>query len=80
VRGFALYPERKLRRARTHALGFAAFAFRLSRVSFARRARANLTLARGRDSVHTFARLKFPLSRIYGDVPACGLNEATAFG
>jgi len=49
-------------------------------MSFPRRARANLTLARGRDSVHTFARVKFLLSRIYGDAPACDLSEATAFG
>jgi len=80
VRPFGLYPERKLRRARAPARGFAAFVFHPCRASFRRGAGANLSLAPGSDFVHTFARLKFLLSRIYGDVPACGLSEATAFG
>jgi hypothetical protein len=48
----------------------ATLVFHLLRASFPRSARPNLPLALGGDCVHTFARSKFLLSRIYGDVPA----------
>jgi hypothetical protein len=56
--------------AHAPVLSRAANVFRFLRAGFPRRARPNLSLALGGDCVHTFARSKFPLSRIYGDVPA----------
>jgi hypothetical protein len=62
--------ERDVRRRRGRAAREGASGLGLRPGSFPRGARANLSLALGGDCVHTFARLKFLLSHIYGDVPA----------
>jgi hypothetical protein len=65
-----LEPDARCERERARPIGALVFGF--SPASFPSRARPNLSLALGRNCVHTFARLKFPLSRIHGDVPVPG--------
>jgi hypothetical protein len=70
VRELPLYAGHDARCAPAPAFSVAAPVFNLARVSFPRRAPPNLSLALGGNCVHTFARSKFLLSRIYGDAPA----------
>jgi hypothetical protein len=70
VRALGVQAELDVRRRRGGAARGRASVFGLSPGSFPRLARANLSLALGGDCVHTFARLKFLLSHVYGDVPA----------